>query len=141
MIENDISTLFRARRYWKNYNGSKCRYLFGKIGKKTLLIDCDLMMASLNYHFGAVGVGITINDYLIDEATPDQIVFNVAENVDAIFASETVGVLFELKDRFVVKMQKLLKYFEDQYDFILVDSPKGIDRTTYSLMSKLTTVF
>jgi MinD-like ATPase involved in chromosome partitioning or flagellar assembly len=107
----------------------------GKLGKKTLLIDCDLMMASLNYHFGAVGVGITINDYLIDEATPDQIVFNVAENVDAIFASETVGVLFELKDRFVVKMQKLLKYFEDQYDFILVDSPKGIDRTTYSLMS------
>jgi MinD-like ATPase involved in chromosome partitioning or flagellar assembly len=110
-------------------------YLLGKLGKRVLLIDCDLMMASLNYHFGIVGVGVTINDYLMEEANPEEILYEVAPNVDAIFASETVGVLFELKDNFALRMKRLLDYFAPKYDFILVDSPKGIDRTTYSLLS------
>lgn len=91
-------------------------------GKKVLAADCDIGLRSLDILFGVTeNVVFDWGDLLLDRCTPEQAV--IKGDVDFLAAPRSFS------DEFTPEATaKLFKSFSEEYDYILLDSPAGIDR-------------
>lgn len=91
-------------------------------GKKVLAADCDIGLRSLDILFGVTeSVVFDWGDLLLDRCTPEQAV--IKGDVDFLAAPRSFS------DEFTPEATaKLFKSFSEEYDYILLDSPAGIDR-------------
>ncbi len=91
-------------------------------GKKVLAADCDIGLRSLDLLFGVTeSVVFDWGDLLLERCTREQAV--IKGPVDLLAAPRSFC------DEFTPDaVSKLFKSFSEEYDYILLDSPAGIDR-------------
>ena len=93
-----------------------------KLGKKVLAIDCDIGLRSLDLLF-VVSESVVFDwgDLLCDRCTVEQAL--IKSEIDLLAAPRNFSSEFTPEST-----AKLFRSFSDDYDFILLDSPAGIDR-------------
>ncbi len=92
------------------------------LGKKVLAADCDIGLRSLDLMFGVTeNVVFDWGDLLLERCTREQAVISgkidflaAPRSFDEGFTPESVSALF--------------RSFSDDYDYIILDAPAGIDR-------------
>lgn len=91
-------------------------------GKKVLAIDCDIGLRSLDLLFGVTeSVVFDWGDLLLDRCTREQAL--IKGDIDLLAAPRN------FYDEFTTDaVAKLFKSFSEDYDYIFLDSPAGIDR-------------
>lgn len=91
-------------------------------GKKILAIDCDIGLRSLDLLFGvSEKVVFDWGDLLLDRCSAEQAV--IKSEIDLLSAPRS------FYDSFTPEATaKLFKSFSEDYDYIFLDSPAGIDR-------------
>lgn len=91
-------------------------------GKRVLAIDCDIGLRSLDLLFGATeSVVFDWGDLLLDRCNREQAV--IKGETDILAAPRS------FYDEFTPDaVAKLFKSFSEDYDYIFIDSPAGIDR-------------
>ncbi|MEE1011931.1 MAG: AAA family ATPase, partial [Acutalibacteraceae bacterium] len=92
------------------------------LGKKVLAIDCDIGLRSLDIMFDvSEKVVFDWGDLLLGRCTPEQAV--IKGNIDLLAAPRNFS------DDFTPEATaKTFSSFSEDYDYILLDSPAGIDR-------------
>ena len=92
------------------------------LGKKVLAVDCDIGLRSLDIMFGLTEqVVFDWGDLLLDRCTKEQAV--ISGKIDFLAAPRS------FYDEFTPDaVGKLFKSFSDDYDYIFLDAPAGIDR-------------
>ena len=92
------------------------------LGKKVLAIDCDIGLRSLDLLFGvSEKVVFDWGDLLSGRCTPEQAI--IKGKIDLLAAPRNFSDDFTPE-----KTAKLFKSLSENYDYILIDSPAGIDR-------------
>ena len=92
------------------------------LGKKVLAADCDIGLRSLDLMFGVTeNVVFDWGDLLCDRCTVEQAI--IKAEIDLLAAPRNFSSEFTPE-----KTAKLFKSFSRDYDYILLDSPAGIDR-------------
>lgn len=91
-------------------------------GKKVLAIDCDIGLRSLDLLFGVTeNVVFDWGDLLLDRCNREQAV--IKGDVDLLAAPRS------FYDEFTPEaVSELFKSFSEEYDYIFLDAPAGIDR-------------
>ncbi len=92
------------------------------LGKKVLAADCDVGLRSLDLMFGVTeNVVFDWGDLILERCTREQAV--VSGKVDFLAAPRS------FEDEFTAEnVKKLFKSFSEDYDYIILDAPAGIDR-------------
>ena len=92
------------------------------LGKKVLAIDCDIGLRSLDIMFDVTEkVVFDWGDLILERCTPEQAI--IKGEIDLLAAPRNFS------DEFTPEATaKLFKSFSEDYDYILLDSPAGIDR-------------
>lgn len=92
------------------------------LGKKVLAIDCDIGLRSLDLLFGvSENVVFDWGDLLLERCSAEQAI--IKSDIDLLTAPRSFC------DDFTTEaVAKLFKSFSEKYDYILLDSPAGIDR-------------
>lgn len=91
-------------------------------GKKVLAVDCDIGLRSLDLLFGVTeSVVFDWGDIILDRCTAEQAV--ISGKVDLLAAPRSFCEEFTFD-----AVRSLFKSFSESYDYILLDSPAGIDR-------------
>ncbi|MCC8126200.1 MAG: CpsD/CapB family tyrosine-protein kinase [Clostridiales bacterium] len=93
-----------------------------QIGRKTLMIDCDIRKSILvtRYHVQKEVNGLT--HYLTGQKMLDEIIYGTnAENMDVIFAGPYSPKPTELLEENL--FPELLIYAKQNYDYVIIDTP------------------
>ncbi len=91
------------------------------MGKRVLIIDCDILRS--------VDLLTGVTEKLLYDW--GDVVFGRCNPEDALYASSDVSVITCPPDYDGVtegRMKKLIENYEDNFDYILIDAPAGIDR-------------
>ncbi len=91
------------------------------MGKKVLIIDCDILRS--------VDLLTGVAERLLYDW--GDVIFSRCAPEDAVYASEDVSVITCPSDYDGVtqeKMKALISYYDSDFDYILIDAPAGIDR-------------
>lgn len=92
------------------------------LGKKVLAVDCDIGLRSLDIMFDVTEkVVFDWGDLLLERCTPEQAL--IKGDIDLLAAPRNFSGEFTPEGT-----AKLFKSFSEKYDYILLDSPAGIDR-------------
>lgn len=108
----------------KTFMSTNLAALYGMTGKKTLLIDLDVRKPNIHTKL-AIGNGVGITNYLIDECEEDELIIR-NENFDFDFiragsVPPNPGELIHSD-----KLHQFIDKMRQQYDFIIIDtSPVG----------------
>lgn len=94
---------------------------FANLGKKILLIDCDLRRPSIHKQFGITNIyGLT--DVILSYKTFDQCIQRTdIENLDIVASGQIPPNPSEMLSS--NKMRNLVNSFKDNYDYIILDTP------------------
>lgn len=91
-------------------------------GKRVLAIDCDIGLRSLDLLFGvSESVVFDWGDIVLDRCNAEQAI--IKAEIDLLAAPRSFSDRLTLEET-----AKVFKSFSDKYDYILLDSPAGIDR-------------
>ncbi|MBQ2847233.1 MAG: P-loop NTPase [Clostridia bacterium] len=92
------------------------------LGKKVLAADCDIGLRSLDLMFGVTeNVVFDWGDLLLERCTREQAL--IKGRVDFLAAPRSFDDAFTTEN-----VSKLFRSFSDDYDYIFLDAPAGIDR-------------
>lgn len=92
------------------------------LGKKVLVADCDIGLRSLDILFGVTeNVVFDWGDLLLERCTREQAV--ISGKIDFLAAPRSFDDDFTPEN-----VAKLFRSFSDDYDYIILDGPAGIDR-------------
>lgn len=98
-----------------------------KLGKRVLMADLDIGLRNLDLAVGISDVIVyDIMDVLEEKCSLDKAVFTLkgCGGVDVLPAAQTVG-----KDSLEPqKFKKMFRRLRERYDFILIDSPAGMEK-------------
>ncbi|MDY6930456.1 MAG: cell division ATPase MinD [Halobacteriota archaeon] len=101
--------------------------LLSQMGKKTLIIDADIAMGSLQLVLGLQNTPVTLHEVLTGDAEIEEAIYSTYSGLHVIPCSSSLqSFLRSDLDSFEDVVSKL-----DPYDFILVDDSAGL--TKYSL--------
>ncbi|NPA86414.1 MAG: P-loop NTPase [Candidatus Diapherotrites archaeon] len=95
-----------------------------KLGKKTLLVDADIAMANLGMLFGLHSAPITLHDVLIENIDIHDAMYDGPYGLKIVPSGLTLSSYRKADPE---KLKNILRSIEDEFDFILVDVPAGID--------------
>ncbi|WP_461863556.1 cell division ATPase MinD [Thermococcus sp.] len=104
----------------------------GDKGQKVCAIDADLTMANLSLVMGIEDANITIHDVLAGEADIKDAVYSTSyENVTLIPASVDWEHVLKADPR---KLPEVIKSLKNEFDFILIDCPAGLQMDAMNAM-------
>ncbi|AMM53654.1 cell division ATPase MinD [Pyrococcus kukulkanii] len=104
----------------------------GERGKKVLAVDGDLTMANLSLVLGVDDADVTLHDVLAGEAKiEDAIYMTQFDNVYVLPGAVDWEHVIKADPR---KLPDVIKSLKDQYDFILIDCPAGLQLDAMSAM-------
>lgn len=107
-------------------------FTMAQAGKKVILIDCDLRKPSIHKKF-AISNKIGLSDYLVGEASLEEVVVNYADNLNIIPSGTIPPNPAEMISS--NKMKAFIKQCEAEYDCVLVDAPPVIAVTDAQILS------
>lgn len=93
------------------------------LGKKTLLIDANLVTPNLAIHLGFMNPEGTINKFLRKEKELQDVVYLHESGISLIPASPSYA---EFQKTDVSKITEIFEHLENQADIVLIDAPSGL---------------
>ncbi len=105
---------------------------FSEMGYSVLLIDADLAMANLSLLMGLKTPPITIHDVLLGSVPATDAIYDCAKGVKIIPAGLSIS-FYTRAD--VERLVAITKDLQKKFDFILIDSPAGIEKNVIAAMS------
>ena len=104
----------------------------GKKGQRVCAIDADLTMANLSLVMGIDDADVTIHDVLAGEAEITDAIYSTSyENVALIPASVDWEHVMKADPR---KLPEVIKSLKNDFDFILIDCPAGLQMDAMNAM-------
>lgn len=105
-----------------------------RMGRRTLLADCDLGMANAAIMMGFNSV-VTIDDVLAGRLSVDEVVSEVHDGLFLLPGGSGIGNLPEFGSEARNRLALGLRPFSRMTDFILVDTPTGISPAAMEMVS------
>jgi septum site-determining protein MinD len=96
-----------------------------RLGRRVVVVDCNLTTAHLGLMFGIYNYPVTLNNYLRDEARLENILYRHSSGLNIVPASLNLQDLVDIE---VEDFKKSLKYTFSDYDFVILDSAPGLGR-------------
>ncbi len=103
-----------------------------RIGKRVLLIDTNPHTPNLSLYLGLLRTPYTLRDLIVEKLLPPEVTYVVEEDLH-LMPSPVFGAE-ELENLNEKKLKSLLKRLRPNYDFIILDSPPGVDDYIKMLM-------
>ncbi|MBK7212875.1 MAG: polysaccharide biosynthesis tyrosine autokinase [Bacteroidales bacterium] len=105
----------------KSFNALNIAMSYAQLGRKTILLDCDLRKVT-SYFKSEAEVTNGISSYLINKSSLDQIIMNSPhENLDYINSGPVPPNPAELLA--MDETKALIEYLRNHYDYIVIDTP------------------
>lgn len=97
---------------------------FASSGKRTLLIDCDAGLSSLDIMLGVADtVTFTWIDIIEDVCTVSDALISINENLSFLASPRKI-----LKEDYENSLKEIIDGIEDDFDIIILDAPAGVGR-------------
>jgi septum site-determining protein MinD len=96
-----------------------------QMGKRVVIVDCNLTTAHLGLLFGVYVYPTTLNDFLRDEARFENILYRHDSGLRIIPASLSLEDLVDIN---VDDFKRILKHTFSNYDVVILDSAPGLGR-------------
>ena len=104
-----------------------------KLGKRVLIIDCNMSTPHLSYYLGVNNYKKTLNDIMSDRLDPEKAMYNY-DGVQFIPSSLNLRDLVGINLR---SFKKVISKIKDpnKFDFIILDSAPGLGREAICVMN------
>jgi len=102
-----------------------------ELGEKVLVIDADIAMANLSLILGMQSSPITLHEVLLDEATVSDAIYEGPKGI-SIMPSGLSIESYQKADS--SRLKEVINDLKDEYSFILIDAPAGIEKNVISAM-------
>jgi capsular exopolysaccharide synthesis family protein len=135
-IDRDIKTIVvtsSMQGEGKSTTACNLAVSFANLGKKILIIDCDLRRPSIHKQFGITNIyGLT--DIILSYKTFNQCIQRTdIENLDIVTSGQIPPNPSEMLSS--NKMRNLVNSFKDYYDYIILDTPPAGIVTNAAVLS------
>lgn len=100
--------------------------LLSKLKKKVLLFDADLHLGNVDLFLG-IRTTYTIADVVSGKKTLKDVIVTGPGNIDILPASSAVMDMIDIGDDVIKKLGYVFARYENNYDYIVVDSGAGIN--------------
>lgn len=107
--------------------------LLSKLKKKVLLFDADIHLGNIDLFLG-LRTSRTIADVVSGKATLKEIILPGPENIDVLPASSAVIDMIEMGDNLLRKLGYVFSRYENNYDYIVLDTGAGINKQVLSFV-------
>jgi len=96
-----------------------------QLGEKVTILDADLEMANLVFHFGMERMNVTLHDVLAGEADISQAKYNILKNLDVIPAG-----VYPKKQREIYPktLDEVLDGVLEETEILIIDSPSVLGK-------------
>ena len=101
-------------------------------GKRVLLVDADIAMANLSLLLGMQSSPITLHDVLLGESSVSDAIYDGPEGVQFIPSGLSLESYRRVDSE---RLAPVLQEIVEDYDFILIDAPAGIEKNVMSALS------
>lgn len=108
-----------------------------ELGFKVLLIDADIAMSNLSLLIGLENPPLTLHDVLLGAASSHDVIYEGPKNVSVIPSGLSISN-YQRVD--VERLISVVKNLINEFDYILIDAPAGIDKNVVSALSASTQV-
>ena len=98
-------------------------------GQRVLLIDADIAMANLSLILGMHSSPITLHDVLLGEASIQDAIYDGPAGIAFIPSGLSLESYRRVDSE---RLEQVVESIKDQFDFILLDSPAGIEKNVTS---------
>ncbi len=106
-------------------------------GKKTLIIDADFGLSNVHLMLG-ITPSKNLVHFFLGEATFEDIVVRVNENLSFVSSGNGIYELVKLpKDQILSLVKRLQELAEDNYSYVIFDTPPGIHDDTLTVVSSV----
>ena len=95
----------------------------GMLGKRVLLIDADVQMANLGLMLGMENRPISLQDVLLEHASPRDALYSVRENVKFVPSGLSLEKMLRIDEE---KLADVVSELSRGMDFVLIDCPPGV---------------
>ncbi len=106
--------------------------VMGQLGAKVLAMDTDVAMANLSMVFGMKSVPITLHDVLRGEADILDALYDGPAGIKIVPSGLSLASYRRIDPE---KLESILKKIEKPYDYILLDTPAGIEANVLSVLA------
>ena len=103
-----------------------------KLGKQTLLVDADIAMANLGMLFGLHSAPITLHDVLIEGIDIRDAMYDGPFGLKIVPSGLTLNTYRRAEPE---KLINAIASVENEFDYIVIDTPAGIGEVTRSAMA------
>jgi len=103
-----------------------------KRGKSVCLIDGDVAMANLSLLLGMHSSPITLHDVLLGESTIHDATYDAPQGMKFVPSGLS---LESYKRADSERLENVVEEIKDLYDFILIDTPAGIEKNVLSVLA------
>ena len=121
-----------ARSEGKSTNSINLALAFAQIGKKTLLVDCDMRLPSIASKL-RIAKQPGLSDFIVGEANVNESIQHYKENLDVMVAGgiprDPTGLLTSQS------MRMLLEKMREYFDYIIIDLPPITTVTDAAILS------
>jgi len=101
-------------------------------GKRVLLVDADVAMANLSLLLGMQSSPITLHDVLLGESDIRDAVYDGPGGVYFVPSGLSLESYRRVDSE---RIEQVVREIADEYDFILLDAPAGIEKTVMAAIS------
>jgi septum site-determining protein MinD len=108
-----------------------------ELGFSVLMIDADLAMANLSLLMGLKTPPITIHDVLLGSAPAKDAIYDGPSGVKIIPAGLSISFYTRVD---IERLVAITKDLQKSFDYILIDSPAGIEKNVIAAMSASTQI-
>jgi len=108
-----------------------------ELGFSVLMIDADITMSNLSLLIGINNPPITLTDVLLGSASVKDATYDGPKKTKIIPSSLSLSSFQKIDSD---KLVSIVKDIKDQYDYVLIDSPAGIEKNVISSMVAATQI-
>ncbi|MDO8538384.1 MAG: cell division ATPase MinD [archaeon] len=101
-------------------------------GQRILLIDADIAMANLSLILGMHSSPITLHDVLLGESSIQDAIYDGPAGISFVPSGLSLESYRRVDSE---RLEQVVESIKDQFDFILLDAPAGIEKNVTSCLA------